>query len=249
MSVHEAGDGGRTRDLWLGKPTLYQLSYTRLEGASVPITRSPGSIGAGAGRPPLTFGTVRNRPLVPIVVGVLSLALVGLLVYGVVHRGQNTTLDDAVKKGGRPQAPAATISMPLINGMGKRSLAQLRGKVVVLNFWASWCEPCRREARRLEKTQQTLLRNGKGTVLGATYEDDVEDSQAFEREFSLTYPSVRDVGTKVAKGYGTRALPETFVLDAEGRVVAISRGEASQAFLDKAVATAMAATPVKAQTS
>jgi cytochrome c biogenesis protein CcmG/thiol:disulfide interchange protein DsbE len=179
-----------------------------------------------------------GRPVVPAVVAILAAALVGLLVYGVVHNGSNTTLDDAVKQGKTPTAPGADLKRPLLDGNGTRSLADLKGKVVVLNFWASWCDPCRAEAKLLERAQSKLAQTGAGTVLGATYTDAVEDSRKFEREFKLTYPSVRDVDTDLAAKYGTRALPETFVLDRQGRVVAISRGQVNQAFLDRALAKA-----------
>jgi cytochrome c biogenesis protein CcmG/thiol:disulfide interchange protein DsbE len=181
---------------------------------------------------------VPRRSFVPTVVVVLAVALVGLLVYGVVNRSEDTTLDDAVKAGKRPVAPEATLALPLLNGPGKSMLGDRRGKVVVLNFWASWCEPCRAEAKILERAHRTLQQSGTGTVLGATYNDAAEDSHRFEREFKITYPSVRDVGTKLAKAYGTRALPETFVLDGNGRIVAISRGQISQRFLDDALARA-----------
>jgi cytochrome c biogenesis protein CcmG/thiol:disulfide interchange protein DsbE len=183
----------------------------------------------------------RRKPVVPIVVGLLAAALVGLLVYGVVHGGQDTTLDDAVKAGKRPDAPGSTIKRPILNAAGERSLADYRGQVVVLNFWASWCQPCRKEAPLLEKAQAKLAAARSGTVLGATYNDTAEDSNAFEREFKVTYPSLRDVGTDLAQGFGTRALPETFVLDRQGRVVAISRGVVSQSFLDHALAEAQRA--------
>jgi cytochrome c biogenesis protein CcmG/thiol:disulfide interchange protein DsbE len=183
-----------------------------------------------------------NRAMIPTAVAVLAVALVGLLVYGVARSGENKTLDDAVKSGSRPTAPASTMSLPLLNGPGERSLAQFKGKVVVLNFWASWCDPCRREAKRLEKTHSQLQRDGDGTVLGATYQDQTDASKAFEKEYGITYPSVRDIGTKAAREYGTRALPETFVLDPDGRVVAISRGEVTQDFLDRAVARAREST-------
>ena len=168
-------------------------------------------------------------------VGVLAAALVGLLVYGVAGNGQDTTLDDAVKAGKLPNAPGATLERPLLNGRGDRSLADFKGKVVVLNFWASWCEPCRGEAKILERTHAQLSQSGNGTVLGATYNDTTEDSRTFEREFHISYPSVRDVGTDLARKYGTRALPETFVLDKQGRVVAIARGQINQRFIDAAV--------------
>jgi cytochrome c biogenesis protein CcmG, thiol:disulfide interchange protein DsbE len=172
---------------------------------------------------------------VPAVVAVLATALVGLLVYGVVHGGQNTTLDDAVKSGKFPPAPGADLKRPLLDGSGERALADLKGKVVVLNFWASWCDPCRAEAPLLQRAQARLAASGAGTVLGATYTDAPADSKQFEHEFNVTYPSVRDVDTDLASKYGTRALPETFVLDREGRVVAISRGQLNQGFLDRAL--------------
>ena len=170
----------------------------------------------------------------------LSVALIGLLVYGVVNKGENKTLDEAVKSGRRPVAPQATLSLPLLNTPGMTELGDHRGKVVVLNFWASWCEPCRAEAKLLERAHQTLQKSGAGTVLGATYNDAPADSKKFEREFKITYPSVRDVGTNLAKAYGTRALPETFVLDGNGRIVAISRGQLNQQFLDNALRKAQA---------
>jgi cytochrome c biogenesis protein CcmG/thiol:disulfide interchange protein DsbE len=184
----------------------------------------------------------RRRPVVPIVVGVLAAALVGLLVYGVVHGGQDTTLDDAVKAGKRPDAPGSTLKRPVLgSSQAQRSLADYKGQVVVLNFWASWCEPCRAEAPILEQTQSKLAAAHSGTVLGATYNDAPDHSQKFEREFKVTYPSLRDVGTDLASKFGTRALPETFVLDRQGRVVAISRGQVSQSFIDNALAEAQRA--------
>jgi cytochrome c biogenesis protein CcmG, thiol:disulfide interchange protein DsbE len=176
--------------------------------------------------------------VVPIVVGGLAAALIALLVYGVVHGGQDTTLDDAVKKGERPTAPGLTMRLPILDGEGQQSLADYKGKIVVLNFWASWCEPCRTEAPILANTQKQLTSKHLGTVLGATYNDAAEDSAAFEREFKVSYPSLRDVGTDLAHKYGTRALPETFVIDAKGRVVAVSRGVVKQSFLARAIAEA-----------
>ena len=168
-------------------------------------------------------------------VGVLAAALIGLLVYGVVSRGADTTLDDAVKSGQRPPAPGATLKRPLLDAQGERALADLKGQVVVLNFWASWCDPCRAEAKVLERAHTQLTRSKAGTVLGATYNDTTDAAKKFERELGISYPSVRDVGTDLAHKYGTRALPETFVLDKQGRVVAISRGQINSRFLDHAL--------------
>lgn len=183
-----------------------------------------------------------KRSAVPTVVLVAALALVALLVYGVVSKGTDSTLDDAIRRGETPAAPDTARRMPALgDDATKRALADYRGKIVVLNFWASWCDPCREEAPALRATQARLSRDGSGTVLGATYNDTPSRSAAFVREFGLTFPIVRDVGTKLARSFGTRNLPETFVIDARGRIVAISRGVVSQGFLDRAITKAKAA--------
>jgi cytochrome c biogenesis protein CcmG/thiol:disulfide interchange protein DsbE len=111
------------------------------------------------------------------------------------------------------------------------------GKVVVLNFWASWCEPCQLEAPLLERAQSRLERYG-GTVLGVTYLDASPDSESFVRKYHLTYTSLRDTTGAFAHSYGTDQLPESFVINRQGRIVAISRGEIDEAFLNHAVALA-----------
>ena len=167
------------------------------------------------------------------------LALVALLIYGVASKdSSSSSLDTAVQRGQHPVAPGATRELPALHGDAKRRLADYRGKVVVLNFWASWCTPCTDEAPLLERTQQQL--GSKGTVLGATYNDVPGDSTDFEHKYHVTYPSVRDVGLKLAQDYNTHALPETFVIDRNGKLVAISRGQVSEDFLNNAVQKALA---------
>jgi cytochrome c biogenesis protein CcmG/thiol:disulfide interchange protein DsbE len=109
---------------------------------------------------------------------------------------------------------------------------------VVLNFWASWCPPCLEEAPVLEQAQRQMTADKTGTVLGVTYQDAAADSLKFTAGHDITYPSIRDVGGKLAKEYGTRALPETFIIDPRGRVVAVSRGTVTKKWLDQWVATA-----------
>jgi cytochrome c biogenesis protein CcmG/thiol:disulfide interchange protein DsbE len=173
----------------------------------------------------------------PILVSIVGACLIGLLIYGVSSRSASRTLDDRVAEGEHPLAPDAGRALPILDGHGKSSLAALRGKVVVLNFWASWCEPCQVEAPLLERAQAQLAHAG-GTVLGVTYLDARPDSASFVRRFHLTYPNLRDNDGVFARSYGTDQLPESFVIDRRGDVTAISRGEIGQPFLNRAIALA-----------
>jgi cytochrome c biogenesis protein CcmG, thiol:disulfide interchange protein DsbE len=177
-----------------------------------------------------------KRSAVPITVAVLAAALIGLLVYGVLGRKVNDTLDQAVSSGSKPAAPGRDIRLPPLDGASRATaLGDLDGKVVVLNFWASWCEPCKAEAPVLERAQQRLESAGAGTVLGVTYKDSPGDSQSFVRQEKVSYPNVRDGRLELAPKYGTTQLPETFVIDRSGRVVALSRGQIDQRFMDAAL--------------
>jgi cytochrome c biogenesis protein CcmG/thiol:disulfide interchange protein DsbE len=181
------------------------------------------------------LGRQMNRPGV-IVIALLGALLGGLLIYGVAQQGDDTSLDAAIRDGKRPAAPEPALALPRLEGSGTSSLADYRGKIVVLNFWASWCTPCRQEAPLLSRFQQKL--DGRGTVLGVTYKDDPAASLAFAHKYELGYPSLRDSKLELAPKYGTRALPETFVIDGRGRIVAVSRGQVNQEFLDNALSEA-----------
>jgi cytochrome c biogenesis protein CcmG/thiol:disulfide interchange protein DsbE len=180
-----------------------------------------------------------KRFLGPALAAAVAAAAVALLVFGLGTQGASRGLDNAVDQGRRPAAPDRTL--PMLGAAGSRSLASYRGRVVVLNFWASWCDPCIAEAPLLEQAQRQLAATGAGTVLGVAYKDLTPDSLGFVHSQHLTYPSLRDSDGKLASAYGTDALPETFVLDRQSRVVAISRGQITRpAFLAQAIARAQA---------
>ena len=186
----------------------------------------------------LLLETVKRR-VIPILVSLAGACLVALLIYGVSAQSANRTLDELLAHGQHPAAPEATRvlpGLPSLSGRNDTSLASLRGRVVVLNFWASWCVPCEVEAPLLEHAQGRLERHD-GTVLGVAYLDASPDSLAFVRRYHLTYPNVRDDGV-FAHSYGTDQLPESFIIDRRGQIIAISRGEIGQAFLNRAIALA-----------
>jgi cytochrome c biogenesis protein CcmG/thiol:disulfide interchange protein DsbE len=177
---------------------------------------------------------MRIRPL-PILISIAGACLIGLLIYGISTQSASRSLDNQVHEGHRPFAPDASRSLPVLDGAGKGSLAADRGKVVLLNFWASWCVPCQTEAPLLERSQATLKKDN-ATVLGVTYLDASPDSEAFVRRYHLTYPNLRDNDNgDFAHSFGTDQLPESFIVDRTGHIVAISRGEIEQAFVNKAI--------------
>jgi cytochrome c biogenesis protein CcmG/thiol:disulfide interchange protein DsbE len=112
--------------------------------------------------------------------------------------------------------PATPFSLTLFDGR-RLALEELRGKVVFLNFWASWCPPCRAEARTLEAVWQKY-KDRDVVFLGIDIQDTDEAASAFLREFGITYPNGRDASGKIAIDYGVWGIPETFIIDREGRI-------------------------------
>lgn len=111
------------------------------------------------------------------------------------------------------------------------SLAEQRGKIVIINFWASWCVPCRDEAPILQSAWERY--RGRGVVLvGVAYLDVERDSLAFMEEFGITYPNGLDIGEKIAKQYKIQGVPETFIVDQNGEIVDLYVGPAKEGQLD-----------------
>jgi cytochrome c biogenesis protein CcmG, thiol:disulfide interchange protein DsbE len=161
-------------------------------------------------------------------------ALLGLLAYGLSSNGADRGLDDALARGEKVHAP--DFQLARLSGGGSGSLAEHRGKVVVLNAWASWCDPCREESPLLQRWHRRMSRGDRGVVLGIDGLDVTSDARAFVREYGLTYPMLRDPDTEALNDYGVVGYPETFVIDPKGRIVAIRRGPVDDAFMRDEVA-------------
>jgi peroxiredoxin len=96
-------------------------------------------------------------------------------------------------------------------------LSDLRGKVVVLNFWATWCPPCVAETDSLNALQDKIAPLG-ATVLGISVDEDADAYQKFLREHNVPFPNYRDPSKKIAEGYGTVMYPETYIIGTDGRI-------------------------------
>ena len=114
-------------------------------------------------------------------------------------------------------SPAPDFSLPSLDGSASISLRSLRGHVVVLNFWASWCTPCSIEAPGLEQTWKAYTRQG-ARFLGVDERDDDAAGRAFVGEFHITYPSVTDASGSLAYSYRLLGLPTTFIIDPAGQI-------------------------------
>jgi cytochrome c biogenesis protein CcmG, thiol:disulfide interchange protein DsbE len=165
---------------------------------------------------------------IPIAVIVCVAALVGLLGYGLSANEPDREIERAIAKGERKPAPK--VELPRLSGEGRGSLADYRGKVVVLNFWASWCDPCRKESPLLERWHKRMATRN-GTVLGVDVLDVSSDARAFAREYRLSYPMLRDKDGDTLDDFGVIAYPETFVIDRRGRIAASRRGPVDERFL------------------
>jgi cytochrome c biogenesis protein CcmG, thiol:disulfide interchange protein DsbE len=169
---------------------------------------------------------------IPAVAVAVAAGLLALLGFGVAHLGTNTSIDASVARGDYPTAPNAHLQLPILGASGSRSLAQFRGKVVVLNVFASWCPPCLAEAPMLEREQQQIAKDD-ATVLGVTYQDNTSDSETFVRQQHITYPVVRDVSGEFARAFGINGVPETFVINRQGKIVALNRSQLDGTWLQQ----------------
>jgi cytochrome c biogenesis protein CcmG/thiol:disulfide interchange protein DsbE len=149
------------------------------------------------------------------------LAVVGLLAFGLLSKGATKI---AIGE------PVPDRVLPALPGPGQGSIAEHRGKWVLVNLWASWCIPCREEAPVLERFYRGR-RGDDTTVVGINVQDNQDDAVAFLRDHPTTYPQLRSVGNERSAAFGSTGVPENFLVDPRGRLALIWRGPVDDRFL------------------
>jgi cytochrome c biogenesis protein CcmG/thiol:disulfide interchange protein DsbE len=158
-----------------------------------------------------------------VAVGVL--AVLGLLGYGLLSKGEGTL---AVGD------PVPTTELTVLGGEEPGSVADQRGKWVLVNVWASWCVPCRDEAPALQRFYE---RHGGDDfeIVGIDTQEPAEDGLEFVEEFGLTYPQLHDGPGELAEELKTTGVPENFLVDPDGNVAVLQPGPVTEAFLEQEV--------------
>ncbi|OGO49757.1 MAG: hypothetical protein A2W37_09175 [Chloroflexi bacterium RBG_16_63_12] len=184
---------------------MSEITETPVIGGEVPASKS-------------SWGRVARWAAVLLVVG-----LIALLGWGVVQAAT----------GPRDSGMAPDFTLTGFDGRTV-TLSQLRGQVVIVNFWASWCPPCREEAAYLERTWRKY--EGKGVVfIGVDWVDTQKEALAYIKEFDITYLNGPDIGTRIAQAYRIQGVPETFYVDKTGRLRGVKIGPLSAPELDNRI--------------
>lgn len=142
---------------------------------------------------------------------ILAAALVAVLALALLRGNPQDAGGPLVGK----QAPNFTLTT--LDG-GTVSLASLKGRPVVVNFWASWCVPCREEAPLLRELAEKQSADGLA-IVGIAFQDRENDAKAFKQEYGLAFPTALDPNSEIAIEYGVGGVPETFIIDPSGKIV------------------------------
>jgi cytochrome c biogenesis protein CcmG/thiol:disulfide interchange protein DsbE len=152
-------------------------------------------------------------------------AVIGLLAFGLLSKGEaKIAVGEAV-----PDR-----ELPVLGGSGQGSIADYRGRWVLVNLWASWCIPCRQEAPVLDRFAREY-RKRRVSVLGINVQDNSDDALAFVREYHVEYPQLRSIGDERSAAFGSTGVPENFLVNPRGRLALIWRGPVDQHFLEQQV--------------
>ena len=152
------------------------------------------------------------RGLAFAIAGLIALGFVVLLGWSLLNKEPITGLSGITMV----NRPAPDFTLTTFEG-NKISLGDLKGKPVVINFWASWCPPCRIEAPLLERTWRTFKNHGV-VFIGVDIQDELEDALAYLREFNVIYPNGPDPTGEISIDYGVSGLPVTFFVSKQGEI-------------------------------
>lgn len=126
-----------------------------------------------------------------------------------------------------PSLPRQTLVPPRV------TIADLRGKPAAINFWASWCDPCRKEAPGLAALARSL--RGQARLVGVDWSDSAGGARAFIRRYAWQFPNLRDANGTTGDAYGIRGLPTTFIIDSSGRIADVLQGPQTAADIHRAL--------------
>ena len=140
---------------------------------------------------------------------VIFLALMGI---GVTRAQQGTVQPGYVV----PDFSLTLFSGYEYNGQSEVTILDLRGKVIFINFWASWCRPCAQEAPVLEEAWRHYQPDGQVVFLGVDYVDTESEARIFLKRFGNTYPNGPDMGTRISQMFRIKGVPETYIIDTDG---------------------------------
>jgi len=160
--------------------------------------------------------TAPERKGVPIWVQfIIWIFLVGLLV--IVAMGLNRTQQGTVQPGQVIDNFKLTLfSGYEFNNNSEVQLGDLRGKIVVINFWASWCKPCEQEAAEMQKAWEEYEPTGQVVFLGVDYVDTEPEARVYLKKFGITYPNGPDLATSISQYFRIKGVPETYFVDYDG---------------------------------
>ena len=163
----------------------------------------------------------RGVPLwVQILVWVGLIALMGVVAVGL-RRSQQGTVQVGEKA---PDFALTTFSGYDYNGESQVKLSDLKGKIVVINFWASWCKPCEQEAAELESAWRYYQPTEDVVFLGVDYVDTEPEARGYLDKFNITFPNGADLGTRISQAFRIKGVPETYFIDRNGVIQYIQVG-------------------------
>ncbi len=179
-------------------------------------------------RPPAELTADREKTRLRLHLGWLFVIVSTLLLLAFLGWGLYKSQQGQVQKGAAPDFT--------LTGFDGRTamLSQLRGKVVVINFWASWCLPCREEAAYLEQTWRKYQDRGV-VFIGVDYVDTEKEARAYIKEFNITYLNGPDLGTRISQAYQIKGVPETFYVDKKGQLRGLNIGPLKAPELDRKI--------------